>query len=400
MNIKKALLKLSNFLLALFILFTVLPVKLNYSSITIISLTTLSVISLISKKFKKLNQQGYFIFFISIPLAVYILGLINTSNLDYGISFIEKNLSFLAFPVIFFCLGKSINKEILYKVFLLGLFVTNIYLIYLFFYYFNFGLKFYKIVTLDIYHSTYLGMYNLVAYWTCFCFFIKKTKKVYLFIGVFFLICAILASARIIYILSILSLIASFLFVIKSKIKRIIAILLTSFFSLTILLTTPSFKQKFKQILELEKIGFDKNNYRSISSRFGKIQAASSVLKENIWFGTGTGDLIDELVEEYKSMNFVMGYKYRYNPHNQYLDSLTRNGILGGGLSLMAIFILPLYLAIRKKSILLLTFTITVGFVCLTESVLDVHKGITFYTFFMTLIISDTVLDKKKNLLN
>lgn len=394
MSLNRIIINATNFFLILFVLFTVFPVKLNYSSITIIILSALSIINLFSSKNINFKLARYYIYIISIPLVVYTFGLINTSNTSYGLTFLSKNLSFLAFPLIFFSLGKYIIQEKLYKSFLLGLSLTNVYLIYLFFYNFNFGTKFYMIVTLDIYHSTYLGMYNLFAFWVCIFYFIKNSKKIYLLLAVFFIISAILTSARIIFILSILSIVFSILFTVKSNLKRVIAILFTGFISVSFILTIPSFKQKFNQFLEVEKIGFDRNNYRSISSRFGKIEASLEVIKNNLWFGTGTGDVKDELVKEYKKMNFVMGYKYRYNPHNQFLENLVRNGLIGGSICILVIYFLPMYISIRQKNILLTAFIFIVCGVSLTESILDLHKGITFYVFFITLMIYP-ILQKK-----
>jgi len=394
MNTKEIIIKATNFLLVLFVLFTVLPVKLNYGSITIILLILLSITNLFCAKNRKFTTSEYYIFILSIPLIIYAIGLINTRNVGYGLNFLTKNLSFLAFPLIFFSLGKYINQVKLYKSFLLGLALTNLYLIYLFFYYFNFGTKFYMIVTMDAYHSTYLGMYNLLAFWVCIDFFIKKSKKVYLLLALFFLISALLTSARIIFILSIVSLGVSMLIMIKSNTKRLIAILFASLVGITLLVTIPSFNQKFNQLLEVKKIGFDKNNYQSISSRFGKIEAAVVVIKNNMWFGTGTGDLKDDLVKEYKDMNFVMGYKYRYNPHNQFLENLARNGLIGGSICLLSIYFLPLYFSIRHKKHILTAFICIVIGVSLTESILDVHKGITFYAFFVTLMIYSIIQEK------
>ena len=177
MNLNKIILKSTNLLLILFVLFTVLPVKLNYSSIPVILLTVISVVNIFISRGRNFKLANYHIFIISIPLVIYAVGLINTSNTDYAINFLTKNLSFLAFPLIFFGLGNYVDQVKLYKSFLFGLLLTNLYLIYLFFYYFNFGTRFYMIVTIDIYHSTYLGMYNLLAYWICLDFFKKKSLR-------------------------------------------------------------------------------------------------------------------------------------------------------------------------------------------------------------------------------
>ncbi|WP_158635213.1 O-antigen ligase family protein [Formosa maritima] len=242
-------------------------------------------------------------------------------------------------------------------------------------------------------------MYNLFAFWVCINFFIKKSKKIYLFLALFFIISALLTSARIIFILSFLSIVTTILILIKSNKIRVVTLLFTSLVSISILVTIPSFKQKFNQFLELEKIGFDRNNYSSLSSRFGKIEASLEVIKNNLWFGTGTGDNIDELVKEYREMKFVMGYKYRYNPHNQYLDNMVRNGLIGGSITLIVIYILPIVVSFRRKDFLMLTFILIICSVSLTESILNVQKGITFYVFFVILLLHKN-FQKGSNLSN
>ena len=397
MNIKRLITKLSNFFLVIFIILTVLPVKLNYSSIAIIILVLLSISNIIL--FKSRNQKSikYSIFIVSIPLIVYIFGLINTKDIKYGIDFLSKSMSFLAFPLIFFSLSEYIKKEKLFKYFLLGLFITNLYLIYLFFYYINFGLKFYKIVTVDIYHSTYLGMYSLFAYWICINLFRKKDKKALLLLAIFFLFSAIICSSRIIFILSLISVMMTLISAFKSNFKKVVAVVFTSLVFIIAMLSIPSTKQKFNQFLEIQKIGFDKDNYRSLSSRFAKIEASIAVLKDNIWIGTGTGDAEEKLVQQYKKMNFTMGYKKRYNPHNQYLDNLTRNGLIGGIISLLVIYLFPFYISIKSNEKLLLAFILIIAGVSLTESILVRHRGIVFYAFFVSLMLNSVNASKSIN---
>ena len=267
MSLKEIILKSTNTLLILFILFTVLPVKLNYSSIVIVVLVALSVLNLFTSKLENVKNRKYYLFLITVPLLVYTLGIFNTSNTDYGFGFLVKNLSFVAFPLTFFSLGNYVKKEKVYKYFLFGLSLTNLYLIYLFIYYFNFGTNFYMIVTTDIYHSTYLGMYNLLAYWICIYFVGKENRKLFVILSIFFLVSAILVSARIVFIAAILSVGVTLLFMLKSKIMRVAAVIVIALTSAALIFTVPSIKQKFNQVLEIEQIGFDKNNYQSISSR-------------------------------------------------------------------------------------------------------------------------------------
>ena len=387
MNTKNTLPWSINGLMAVFVIFTAMPVKLNYSSMAIILLAILSIIVLLFNGVKG-RPGGRMVFVLTIPLLVYLLGLINTSNLAEGMSFVGRNASFLAFPIIFFGLGKWINKRMLLITFLIALAITDLYLIYLFVYYFNFGARFSMVVTSDIYHSTYLGMYNLIAFWICITHHRFEQAKFYLPAAAFFLLASIATSSRMVFILAAISVLATLFILMKSNRNRwALGILLVVLMS-GVLLYTPSIRQRFEQVMELEQLEFEPTNYKSVSSRLGKVEATLNVIRGHFLFGTGTGDLMDELVKEYKRMNFTMGYKYRYNPHNQYLDNLARNGITGGGISLIIIYLFPVYVAFKNKDMLLAATVIVISGVSLTESILDVHKGITFYCFFITLLLA------------
>lgn len=388
MIIRKTLLKSINFLVVIFIVFTVFPVKLNYSSMVIILLSVFSITFFIINKDKESDRKQNHLFIIAIPLFIYILGLINTQNIDYGITVIIKSLSFLAFPIIFYCINpKDIRFKRIIITYLISLFLLNLYLWYLFIYYFNIGEKFYMVVSTDIYHSTYLGMYNLFAFWICVFLFKKNQNKYFIFLAFFFILSAIITSARVIFILSIISLFISSFLIIKSKLKRIVLVFVILVCTTFMTLKIPSIHQKFDQLIEINKLGFDKTNYQSISSRFGKIEASIKLIKKNPIFGTGTGDLIDELIKEYKEMKFTMGYKNRYNPHNQFLENIAKNGVIGGGISLIAIYLYPLLFSLKKKNWVLVSLVLIFICVSLTESIFDVHKGTTYVTFWVVLLM-------------
>src|SRR5690606_32474758 len=252
MNLKRIQSKLINYLLLLFILFTVLPVKLNYSSILIILASLLAVINIFNSKTLNVANSRV-LFFISIPLLIYLLGFINTADTEEGVSFILKNLSFIAFPLIFYSFSGQINKKLLFNGYLFGLCFVNIYLIYLFIYYYNFVERFYMVVTKEIYHSTYLGMYNAFAYWVCIWIYKKRSRILFLLIALFFSISAILTSSRIIFILVVISLLTSVFLLINSKLKKFIFSLLIVLVSSLALVYSPSINQKFSQMVEINK---------------------------------------------------------------------------------------------------------------------------------------------------
>lgn len=394
MSIREFLKISTKVLVFLFLAFTILPVKLNYSSMVIIGLLVLALGNLFYDR-PKLNEYKYVFLILIAPLLVYLIGLLNTQNLNSGLSFVSRNLSFIAFPVIFISLGNLVKKSFALNTFIILVVIIDLYLVYLFIYYFNFGERFYMIIQHEIYHSTYLGLYNLLAFWISVWAFKTYKSKSYIALAIFFVIASILTASRIVFLLSFVSLIISILFLIESRVKRLLLVLATAIITLAALFYSPGLKQKFKQLVEINKIGFDRTNYESISSRFGKLEASASIIKNNPLFGTGTGDLTDELVLEYRRMNFTMGYKYQYNPHNQVLSNMARNGILGGSICLISIFIIPAYLAFRRRDFLLFAFVCVFFGVGLTESILDVHKGITSYTFFGNLLIYNLIRKSK-----
>src|SRR5690625_4834879 len=62
------------------------------------------------------------------------------------------------------------------------------------------------------------------------------------------------------------------------------------------------FRFKVHQLKDFQGVSYyDNNNYGSVSVRVAKIKASIMVWQENKWFGVGTGDYRDALVEKYRS---------------------------------------------------------------------------------------------------
>ena len=70
-------------------------------------------------------------------------------------------------------------------------------------------------------------------------------------------------------------------------------------------------------------------NWNGLNTRLALWTCAWDVVKEKPIFGTGIGDVQDDLVRAYKEKNFIFALESNYNSHNQYLDILLSNGILG-----------------------------------------------------------------------
>jgi O-antigen ligase len=99
--------------------------------------------------------------------------------------------------------------------------------------------------------------------------------------------------------------------------------------------------------------------------------------------GVGTGDVQDSLQAAYEQRKFYFASRYNvYNAHNQFLQETLAYGIAGTVLfvaCLLAPFLL--YSGNANKQLYVL-FLLSFFIICLTESILEISKGIVFYSFF------------------
>jgi O-antigen ligase len=151
----------------------------------------------------------------------------------------------------------------------------------------------------------------------------------------------------------------------------------------TILLVVPSSQHRLSDTLA-KVAAHDQSDERYIISK-----ASFNVVKENMPWGVGVGDRMDELVAEYQRMGAEKQYWRRYNPHNQFVDTLMTTGILGL-LVLSVILILPAIDCIRNKNYLFLAFLFIVTLSALFESILERQMGINFFCFLYCLFMVES----------
>jgi O-antigen ligase len=99
--------------------------------------------------------------------------------------------------------------------------------------------------------------------------------------------------------------------------------------------------------------------------------------------GVGSGDVQDSLQASYERRKFYFASRYNvYNAHNQFLQETLAYGIIGL-LAFIACLLVPLllYYGDANKQLYVL-FLLSFFIICLTESILEISKGIVFYSFF------------------
>lgn len=94
-------------------------------------------------------------------------------------------------------------------------------------------------------------------------------------------------------------------------------------------------------------------NHQSMAMRIEAYKAAIFTIKNNGFFGVGAERMEQEIFESFKKINTPLTFENQKMPHNQFLESTVKYGILGI-LGVLYLFILPIIKMSRKPSFLLI----------------------------------------------
>lgn len=363
-----------------------------------------------------------------------VLGLIYTENMRQGLFELEKNATILLFPLIF-ASSKPLEKNeirILFKALILACIIASIVclgyavyrnyeeghtLTYVFnaiFYdihlpgryeYFNYYYFIYYFLTdpLGI-HPIYLAMYTLFSsclviwLWWDRSKFKEELSWIFIFLLIYNSIIIVLLSSRTqMFSLIILGTIFVFYYCYRRRIiyKGILLICFLTVLFFSLILLNPVSRERFsKAISPTSHYTENEHGEGGLSLRLYQWKYSIKAIQENLLLGSGPGDAQDVLEEVYLKSDFKIGYDNQLNPHNQYLQTWLESGIIGL-LILLACMLLPVYFAINEKQwiYLVFIFILAVGFV--TESMLELNKGIIFYSFFNSLFAFNFIKKKK-----
>lgn len=156
----------------------------------------------------------------------------------------------------------------------------------------------------------------------------------------------------------------------------------------------PSLRRQWNDMIDFSKentIQLDKDeslthSWGGKTIRLSIWKCSLDILKKNWLTGVGTGDEQAALNAAYEKRKFYFATMYNeYNAHNQYIQEAIAHGVIGLIIFVSCIF-LPLITNFRQKiKTVYSIFLISFAFVCLTESMLELSKGIIWYSFFNSL---------------
>lgn len=179
--------------------------------------------------------------------------------------------------------------------------------------------------------------------------------------------------------------------IIKQSLYKIIAVSIAILLLIVSSFTIPTVKKQWNELFDFSSrstISLDKDSsleksWGGKALRVAIWKCSADVLKKHWLTGVGTGDVQDSLQKAYENRKFYFASMYnRYNAHNEYLQISLATG-LPGLLILVSCILYPL-LNYRKKfsGNIYFLFLLLFAVVGMTESILEVNKGIIWYSFF------------------
>jgi hypothetical protein len=154
-------------------------------------------------------------------------------------------------------------------------------------------------------------------------------------------------------------------------------------------------------VLRINPVSYYRNVQEISKSNFeigaNSLYKTSTEIRASLWWlswkaylstnpivGSGTGS-VKAKIEEQSNIYQITNIIGSFDPHNEFLYFLIGNGAFGL-LVFLACSLLPLTLAIREKDFLYIGFAILCGALFMTESALELQKGIAFIAIMHSLL--------------
>jgi len=124
----------------------------------------------------------------------------------------------------------------------------------------------------------------------------------------------------------------------------------------------------------------------SVTQRLEYYKMAIQIIKENFWFGNGTGGYYEAYQTKYNQNKFFQDQEFRQRSHNMFLSYWIDFGLIGMCYICFALTA-PVFLERKTRSFLLLIFLLIVLISFMNEDTLNNHDAISFFAFFYPLYL-------------
>jgi O-antigen ligase len=205
----------------------------------------------------------------------------------------------------------------------------------------------------------------------------------------FIFLTIVLLSSRMELLALIITAVLTLLVFVKNKkliFKALGLLVVVSVVGAVVILSSSVNRQRFTEMFDF-KSDYTENIYGGRSVRIEKWKNTIECWSQSPVFGVGTGDMQTELNKIYEKNNFEVAIIYKFNPHNQYLETALAIGIPGLLVLLCWMFTLFL-LGIKTGDWLLFSFGSVVSVSMITESMLERQWGVVFIAIFSAMLIT------------
>jgi hypothetical protein len=330
---------------------------------------------------------------------MHVVGLIHTENMAFANMDLGMKSTIAIFPVFFMLYQPVVRWAVFTKFFVFGAFVSIVYNVSA-----NLGIY---LETNNIYFMTGSGLSSLMhrGYWAVYLlvayfFLIKmtfqtKSKKQMLvnFFGALVMAFFIILSESRLGLIGLV--LISAWEVIKLarafKSKWIIPVAAALFLGMVLLVYNfmPRVVNRVSTTIETVLQPIDSNSDEKAIERSARSYLWGSsieLIKENFWFGVGTGDVKDVFVQRNSEKGYSRFVELRLNSHNQFFNSHIALGVFGSLFLLLSI----VTNLMRQKSDPLRSWRTGIVFVLflamLPESMLESQAGIIPYAFLLSFL--------------
>ncbi len=124
----------------------------------------------------------------------------------------------------------------------------------------------------------------------------------------------------------------------------------------------------------------------SVAQRFEYWKTGFDIIRNNLWFGVGTGDVAIAFERQYAENETFLSPEWQLRAHNQFITFIISFGIVGF-LIVMFGMIAPYFIENRDQQILPFVFACVALLSMVTEDTIETQAGATFFAFFYTLFI-------------
>jgi len=137
-------------------------------------------------------------------------------------------------------------------------------------------------------------------------------------------------------------------------------------------------------------------NGKSVTMRYYFWKAAVFAIKNNFWFGVGTGDVQSQMEKSYVSSLSPLNPEWYKRPHNQFLTVFVALGVVGLVMFLFGL-IYPPYRLHRRLSKVYFGFMLVYSVSFLFEDTIETQAGATFFAFFNTFLLTEAFFKRPQN---